>query len=189
MTTVASLIKDILRGLQICRWSLGCNCGFCYRPGFQSWKILKNSWGRDRDDYTWCNDSFIPAVWYHWPSETWCRRPGLAWGRLFGFFFFIFNDKHQEVCILSSEPLCGCTAWKIPADLLCKLAGYLVLSCEEIWLPITSKWWFSLCDGMNELFLAGYEMGALRGAEWLLASGAVEEVPIRLHGKVDQSEM
>ena len=29
---------------------------------------------------------------------------------------------------------------------------------------------------MNELFLAGYEMGALRGAEWLLASGAVEEV-------------
>lgn len=42
---------------------------------------------------------------------------------------------------------------------------------------------------MNELFLAGYEMGALRGAEWLLASGAVEEVPITLHGKVDQSEM
>ena len=44
-------------------------------------------------------------------------------------------------------------------------------------------------DGMNELFLAGYEMGALRGAEWLLASGAVEEVPIALHGKDDQSEM
>ena len=28
-----------------------------------------------------------------------------------GFFFFLyFNDKHQELCILSSEPLCGCTA-------------------------------------------------------------------------------
>ena len=106
MTTVASLIKDILRGLQICRWSLGCNCGLWNRPGFQSWKILKNSWGRDRDDYTWRNDSFIPAVWYHWPSETWCRRPGLAWGRFFFFFFHILMTStknfvffHRSLCV------------------------------------------------------------------------------------------
>ena len=32
-------------------------------------------------------------------------------------------------------------------------------------------------------------MGALRGAEWLLASGAVEEVPITRHGNVDQLQM
>lgn len=37
---------------------------------------------------------------------------GQVWleGGCLAFFFFIFNDKHQEVCILSSEPLCGCTA-------------------------------------------------------------------------------